>query len=238
MADGIYTTLTRQSGLMREMAMVANNVANASTTGYRAEGLIFSEHIKDTGIGHPSISMATGNAHVTRNVQGGLTQTNGTFDFAIEGEGYFQIEGPDGVLLTRAGAFMPNGEGDLVTPDGLRVLDAGGAPVFIPPDATDINLSSDGTLSSGDRLIAQLGLVTPVDPTAMVRTNGVSFNPGGEVEPVEDGRMLQGFTEGSNVDAVSEITRMIEVQHAYEMGQKFMEREDERMRSITQLIGR
>ena len=68
MSDGIYTTLTRQSGLMREMSMVANNVANASTTGYRAEGLIFSEHVKDLGEGQPSLSMATGNGHVTRSV--------------------------------------------------------------------------------------------------------------------------------------------------------------------------
>lgn len=238
MADGIYTTLTRQSGLMREMSLVANNVANASTTGYRAEGLIFAEHVKDLGPGHPSLSMATGSGHMTRSVQGAMTQTNGTFDFAIEGDGFFQIEGPDGLQLTRAGSFMPNEAGDLVTPEGLRVLDAGGAPIFIPPDVSGIHLSSDGTMSADGRLLGQIGLVQPVDPTELDRTNGVSFKPTGEIEPVEDGRILQGFLEGSNVDAVSEITRMIEVQHAYQMGQAFMEREDERMRSVTQLIGR
>jgi flagellar basal-body rod protein FlgF len=238
MADGIYTTLTRQSGLMREMSMVANNVANASTTGYRAEGLIFSEYVKDLGEGHPSLSMATGNGHMTRTVQGALGQTNGTYDLAIEGDGFFQIEGPDGLQLTRAGAFMPNDAGDLVTPEGLRVLDAGGAPIFIPPDVANVHISADGTISADGRLLAQIGLVMPVDPNSLDRTNGVSFKTDGDLEPVEDGRILQGFLEGSNVDAVSEISRMIQVQHAYQMGQAFMEREDERMRSVTQLIGR
>jgi flagellar basal-body rod protein FlgF len=238
MADGIYTTLTRQSGLMREMQMVANNVANASTTGYRAEALIFAEHVQALGPDMPSLSMATATGHMTRQLQGGLSQTGGSFDFAIEGEGFFQIQGPDGLRLTRAGAFMPNGQGDLVTPDGYPVLDAGGAPVFVPPDARDVYLASDGTLSAGGVPIALIGVVLPEDPLAMRRTDGVSFAPGGDVVPVENPRVLQGFLEGSNVDPVAEITRMIQVQRSYEMGQSFSEREDERMRSIMRLVGR
>ena len=125
-----------------------------------------------------------------------------------------------------------------MTPEGLRVLDAGGAPIFIPPDVSDVHISSDGTLSADGRLLAQIGLVMPEDINSLDRTNGVSFTTKGALEPVENGRVLQGFLEGSNVDAVSEISRMIQVQHAYQMGQGFMEREDERMRSVTQLIGR
>jgi len=101
-----------------------------------------------------------------------------------------------------------------------------------------VHISSDGTLSADGRLLAQIGLVMPEDINSLDRTNGVSFTTDGALEPVENGRVLQGFLEGSNVDAVSEISRMIQVQHAYQMGQGFMEREDERMRSVTQLIGR
>ncbi len=82
-----------------------------------------------------------------RCVQGPLTQTGGRFDFAIEGEGFFLIETPAGQQLTRAGAFTPSAEGELVTPDGHRVLDAGGAPIFVPPDATAISVAADGTMS-------------------------------------------------------------------------------------------
>ena len=160
-----YTTLTRQAGLLREMQSVANNIANASTTGFRREGVIFSEYVQRTGDGD-SVSMAAARARHADLSQGAIKQTNGDFDFAIEGDGFFLIETPEGDQLTRAGSFTPNDQGDLVTPDGYRLLDAGGAPVFVPPDAINVGLSPDGTLSADDRPIALLGAWRPIDPTA------------------------------------------------------------------------
>lgn len=225
-----YTTLTRQTGLLRELQVVANNIANAATTGYRQEGLIFSEFVKQTE-GGPSLSMARGNVRMTSMLQGPLAPTGGMLDLAIEGEGFFLIETPSGERLTRAGNFTLSAQGDLVTPDGFRVLDAGGAPVFIPPDATNIGLSPDGTLSDNGRPLAQIGLVRPVDGFAMVREDGVMFRADGEIEPVEEGRIHQGFLEGANVDPIGQVARMIEVQRAYEMGQSFLDSEHERVTS-------
>ncbi|GFE64411.1 flagellar hook-basal body complex protein [Litoreibacter roseus] len=236
MANSVYVALTRQSGLMKEMQVVANNVANAATTGYRSEGVIFAEHVKSAGRDQASISMASAEGHRTEMTQGKLSQTGGKFDLAIEGEGFFQIQTPAGVRLTRAGAFIPTPEGDLATPDGYRLLDQGGAPLFVPADAGDIAISSDGTLSADGAAIAQIGLVRPEDPTDLIREDGVRFRTEGELIPVEDTRILQGFLEGSNVDPVGEIARMIQVQRAYEMGQAFLEREDERLRSVASLI--
>ncbi|EAQ24198.1 flagellar hook-basal body complex protein [Roseovarius sp. 217] len=223
-----YTTLTRQSGLLRELQVVANNIANAATTGYRQEGLIFSEFVKRSE-GGPSLSMAQGNVRMTSTVQGPLRPTGGTLDLAIEGEGFFLIETPSGERLTRAGAFTLSAQGDLVTPDGFRVLDAGGAPVFVPPDAKSIGLSPDGTLSDNGRPLAQIGLVRPIDSLDVIREDGVLFRTNGGFEPVEDGRVLQGFLEGANVDPIGQIARMIEVQRAYEMGQSFLDSENERV---------
>ena len=138
-----YTTLTRQSGLRREMRIGANNIANTATSGYRQEGMVFSEYVMSID-GASSLSMGQGNVRNTSFDQGALTQTGGTFDFAIEGDGFFLIETPAGERLTRSGAFSPNADGDLVTMDGFRVLDAGGAPVFIPPGAADLAVSADG----------------------------------------------------------------------------------------------
>ena len=230
MENAGYVTLTRQSGLMREMQVVANNIANAATTGFRQEGLIFAEHVARTGSG-ASMSMASANVRHTSMIQGALTQTKGTLDFAIEGEGFFLVETPAGERLTRAGNFALSAEGDLVTNDGFRVLDAGGAPVFIPPDATDLNVSADGTVSTKGRPIAQIGLVRPSDPIDLIREDGVMFRTEGGIEPVEGARILQGSLEGANVDPVGQIARMIEVQRAYEMGQSFLEAEHERIRS-------
>jgi len=228
-----YTTISRQSGLWREMSIVANNIANSATTGYRQEGLIFSEYIKDSPDGR-SLSMGHGNVRNTSFVQGALTQTGGTLDFAIEGDGFFLIETPLGERLTRAGSFSANADGDLVTPDGLRVLDAGGAPLFIPPDAGNIAVSADGTLSANGRLLGQVGLVTPVDPRGMTREDGVMFVDDAGFEPSENARILQGFVENSNVDAISALARMIEVQRAYELGQSFLESENKRVKDALQ----
>ncbi|MFW8593756.1 flagellar hook-basal body complex protein [Cribrihabitans neustonicus] len=225
-----YATLSRQSGLMREMRVVANNIANSATTGYRQEGLIFSEYVQRTP-GQGSLSMARANIYNTSMEQGAMTQTGGTFDFAIEGDGFFMVETPQGERLTRSGAFSPNAEGDLVTMDGYRVLDAGRAPVFVPPDAGKIEVGSDGSLSAGGRLLGQLGLFKPVEQHQMVREDGVMFRVEGEIEESFDSKVLQGFLEGSNVNAISEVTRMIEVQRAYEMGQSFLDTEDQRIRN-------
>ena len=236
MEAGIYTTLTRQSGLMREMQVVAHNIANISTTGFRREGVIFSEYVQRMEDG-PSLSMATGNARHMDLRQAGLSETGGTFDFAIQGDGFFLVETPQGQSLTRAGSFMPNGEGELVNPDGHRLLDAGGAPIFVPPDVRGVALSKDGTLSGNGQPIALIGLWQPGDPLKMTHTGGTLF-ASETVVPAEDAKILQGFVEESNVNPISEIARMIEVQRAYEMGQGFLEKEDERMRGVIQTLGR
>jgi len=233
-----YTTLTRQAGLLREMQTVANNLANLSTTGFRKEGVIFAEHVKALDGKESSLSMATANVRLTMQQQGTLTQTNGNFDFAIEGDGFFMIETPKGQLLSRAGSFTPNAEGELVTPDGYRLLDGGGAPIFIPPDARSISVSADGTLSADGVPQTQISLFTPADPTDLTRQNGVRFSVKGDVEPVEGSSIMQGFIEDSNVNPVIEIARMIEVQHAYELGQSFMDKEDERIRGVLSTLGR
>lgn len=225
-----YVALARQSGLMKEMRVIANNIANANTTGFRQEGVIFAEYI-ERGDGLRDISMAQGTVRNTSLAQGALEQTGGTFDLAIEGPGYFLVQTPNGERLTRAGAFVPSNEGNLVTPDGHAVLDAGGAPVFIPPDALDLAISPDGTISTQGRPIGQIGVVEPNDPVRMVREGGVMFLSDAGVIPAENPRILQGFVESSNVDPILQVARMVEVQRAYEMGQSFMEREDERIRT-------
>lgn len=229
-----YAALTRQSGLMREMQLVANNIANSATGGYRQEGLVFSEYVNALPVG-PSLSMARAQAHYTSATQGALSQTNGAFDLAIEGEGFFLVETPLGVRLTRAGNFSPAADGNLVSADGFRVLDAGETPIFIPP-GTKISVSSDGTISSDGQPISQIAIVQPEDGTALIREDGVMFRSDSGVQVVESPRVTQGFLENSNVDPISQIARMITVQRAYELGQSFLEAEDQRIRNAVKSL--
>lgn len=225
-----YTTLSRQTGLKHEMALIANNIANANTAGYRQQGMIFSEYVRQ-GDGGASVAMSVGRVRQTSFEQGMLEQTGGTFDLAVEGEGFFLVQTPQGQRLTRAGAFSPSAEGTLVTPDGNPVLDEGGTPLFVPPGASDFAVTPDGTISAQGRPVGRVGVVRPIDPIDMVREGGVMFRTDGGFEPVETPRVKQGFLESSNVNPILQLSRMIEVQRAYELGQTFMDREDDRVRT-------
>lgn len=238
MENALYTTLNRQSGLMAEMRAVANNIANLSTTGFRKEGVIFAEHVADLGREEPSLSMATAEGRVVNLAQGTLVKTGGAFDLAIEGEGFFQIDTPDGPRLTRAGAFTPSAEGELVTAEGYRLLDLGAAPIFVPVDAGAVAVAPDGTVSAGGNPVAQIGLFQPADAMGLLHAGGTRFEAPGGIEPHDGGAIFQGFLENSNVDPMAEIARMIEVQRAYEMGQGFLDSEDQRIRAVLQTLGR
>ena len=238
MDNGIYAALTRQSGLMREMRVVANNIANANTTGFRREGVIFSEHLTPLDRRGDTLSMANARGRMVDLHQAVLNQTNGTFDVAIEGEGFFMISTPEGNRLTRAGAFMPSAEGELMNADGHRLLDDGGAPIIVPAGMGQIAIGPDGTLSAAGQPIARIGVFAQPPGEDLLHDGGTTFQFSAEPEPMEDARVRQGFLEDSNVDPVFEISRMIEVQRAYEMGQTFLDREDQRIRSIVSSINR
>jgi len=231
MDNAIYASLTRQSGLMREMRVVANNIANANTTGFRREGVIFAEHLTALDRQGGTLSMADARGRMLDLKQGVLTQTNNNLDLAIEGDGFFMVETPEGLRLTRAGAFTPGAEGELMNADGNRLLDEGQAPIILPAGAASVSIGADGTLSSNGLPFGRIGVFNPPEGETPTHQGGTLFSTTGVPEPAENPRIRQGFLEDSNVDPIMEITRMIEVQRAYELGQSFLDREDQRIRS-------
>jgi len=233
-----YTTIARQSGLMREMQLIANNIANMSTTGFRREGLAFAELVRTMPDGTPSLSMAFAHARMTSQLQGELMATGGDLDFAVEGAGFFLVENADGQRLTRAGHFLRGPDGELVTPQGHLLLDDGGGPILVPPDAGMLQMAPDGTLTGALGPIARVGLYLPEDPESLRREPGQLFSFQGLPLPAEEARVLHRHLEGSNVDPMLEVARMVAVQRAYELGQSFLEREDERIRGVVQTLGR
>ncbi len=235
MEAATYTALARQTGLMREMQIIANNMANSSTTGFRQEGIIFSEYVMESNQGD-YVAMPASRIGNSLYAQGEFKHTGGALDLAIEGDGFFLIETPEGERLSRAGSFSATAAGELVTHDGYPVLDTGGAPVFLPGNVMDLQVAADGTVSADGQPVGQIGVFAPVDQARMVREGGVVFRADEGWDPVENPMIKQGYVEDSNVNQVLQIARMIEVQRAYETGQKFLEREDERIRSAVKTI--
>jgi flagellar basal-body rod protein FlgF len=242
MAQTIHPALSRQSGLLREIEVLAHNVANASTTGYRAQGVVFAEHVRAGSRGGqgdaaaPSLSLGHAAGRLIDLTQGALKPTGGALDLGIEGDGFFQVRTEGGDRLTRAGALTQGPEGEILTLAGHALLDEGGAPLVLPGGAADIAVSPDGTVSADGEPVGRIALVRPVDPTRLTHAEGTLLDPGGAVVPADGARVAQGFLEASNVQPVAAMARLVEVQNAYQLGQGFMDREHERMRSLIALL--
>ncbi len=232
-----YVTLSRQTGLLKDLNVIANNLANMSTEGFRRESVAFTEVLKRLDVQGGSISQANASARFTDFSQAELHQTGGSFDFAIEGDGFFLVDTPEGPVLTRAGSFARSVEGELVTSDGNRVLGEGEAPLFFPADAEKIEVAADGTISADGQPVGQIALVTVEDASTLTRQGSGLFTAADGFIPAENASVFHGYVEKSNVDPVREITRMIEVQRSYEMGQSFLSTEDERMRQVIRVMG-
>ncbi|SEA56093.1 flagellar hook-basal body complex protein [Rubrimonas cliftonensis] len=232
-----YIGVTRMNGLADELRAIANNIANSSTAGYRAEALVFAEVLAEADVEGGAIAMSAPRAHYTLETGGAMKATGGDLDLAIDGEGYFQVTTPDGPRLTRAGAFTLSPEGEVLTPDGHLLLDQGGAPVNIPPGSGKIAIGPDGAVSADGAPVAQIGLFA-ADAGKMLRQDGVLFRIDGDPEPAQGAKVVQGFIEGSNVRPMVEMSRLIEVQRAYEAGQSILDMEDNRLRKAVETLGR
>lgn len=237
MDNSTYISLSRQSGLLKELSVIANNMANADTTGYKREGAIFTEYVKSVGSAHPSdnpresMSMGRLGAHVSHFESGELRRTGGSLDVAIDGEGFFLVETPQGERLSRAGHLMTDNEGTLINATGFAILDDAGGRVQIPQEVNLLAIAGDGTISADGVELGKLGIVTAV-PQDLSREGDNLWSAANGYVPVDDPQVIQGFLEDSNVQPVAEIARMIEVQRAYDAGQKLLEIENDRIKSV------
>lgn len=233
MTDAAVALLPRQMGLVSAVDMAANNIANASTPGYKAEGAIFAEHIARTGGGMPSLSMGHLAGHATNFTEGSLDQTNGTFDLAISGAGFFKVATDAGDRLTRAGVFTTDADGVIVDPNGFALLDQGGGDIQIPPDAVDVSIARDGTIAIDGEAFSDIGVH---ELTGEPQRAGSNYWISGGDALIEEPVVLQGFVERSNVSPVSEFAQLIATQREFEAGQTLTEQEHERLSALIAAI--
>jgi flagellar basal-body rod protein FlgF len=203
--------------LDKRLTTIADNVANTSTVGFRATGVKFEDIV--SGLGDKSVSFASAGDTYLSTQSGGLRETGNPLDFAIRGDAWFAIETPQGPIMTRDGRFTMLEGGDVVSVEGYPVLDAGGAPIQLNPLAGPPQVGADGTLHQNGQLVAAIGLFEFQPGLNFTRYGNSGVVPFGPPEPVIDrldAGVVQGFLEDSNVNPVLEITRLIQVQRAFE----------------------
>ncbi|MCC2111412.1 MAG: flagellar basal-body rod protein FlgF [Hyphomicrobiales bacterium] len=233
--------LSRQITLQHELDVIANNLANMNTTGFKGEALLFEEYLSPDAsmdsfmASDRDVSYVWDVATVRDFSQGAIFSTGNPFEVALNGEGFLVVETPDGERYTRNGAFVTNEFGELVTNDGYRVLGEGGGPIVVGIEDVDIAIAGDGTISTATGVIDRLRLVEFEDPQQLEKI-GNSLYAGESPRPAESTRVVQGAVEKSNVVPVVELSRMIEVTRTYDVVSRLMRQEDElRSRAIERL---
>jgi flagellar basal-body rod protein FlgF len=241
MDNTLYVGLSRQMTLRRELDIVANNIANADTTGFKTESLMVrTEPLAPAmTVGAPKPVKFVLDHGVARDYgQGTLHQTGGAFDLGIEGEGFFKISTAAGERYTRDGRFRMDDSGKLTTQDGKAVLDAGGGEIVIDPEKGPVQISPDGNVSQGDEQVGKLSVVKFDDMTSLQKAgdNLYSNTSNQQPQPAPESLIRQGTLEASNVRPIAEITRMMEVTRTYEsVAQMMSSASDLSSRSIDRL---
>ena len=172
--------------------------------------------------------------------QGGLVKTGASLDMAIEGQGFFQVQGPTGARFTRDGRFTTDPTGKLVTQGGLPVLDESGGEMVIDTEKGQVSVSQDGSMSQGSERVGKVGMFTFANAGALEKTGDNLYRNTSNLTPekAEAANLRQGHLESSNVKPIIEISRMVEVSRAYETTSKMIDSEAELSRRSIERLGR
>ena len=227
MQNALLIGLSRQMTLERQMDVIANNVANANTNGFKADHSLFEEFLnsnarEDNFVGADRRVSYVQDRGTYRDIgQGAMEATSNPLDMAIDGNAYFAVQANGGEMFTRDGKFTLNSTGQLVTSSGNLVLGTAGPITFQPTDH-DINVSPDGTITvlegtaKTDSIRGKIRMASFDDPTKLTKLGANLYSAGSATQqPDAKSTVRQGYIEKSNVNSVGEMTRMVEVMRSY-----------------------
>ncbi|MEM8914833.1 MAG: flagellar hook-basal body complex protein [Pseudomonadota bacterium] len=240
MENTIYPGMARQMVLSREMGLIANNMANLNTPAFKLNALLQTETVRTPESPRlqnaAPLSMVADMAVVRDTAQGSLRQTGNNLDIALQGEGYLVVGSNGGPRYTRNGHLALSADRQLVDINGLPVLDRDNQPIAIPDNAGDLAIAKDGTISGDAGQIAQIRVVQFTDEHGVVPLGGGLHVSNDLPEDATDTQILQGQLEESNVKAILEMTRLIDVTRSYTSIASFLKDEQERQRSAIQRL--
>lgn len=222
MNNALYVGLSRQLTLKRQLDVIANNIANSDTAGFKVESLQIGEDVQapqvQPGGGAAAPITFVHDIALSRDFrQGPLRQTGGPFDLGLQGAGFFEVQTAAGNRLTRDGRLALDGQGQIIDNSGNPVLSTGGSPIVIDPTKPTPQIAHDGTVSQAGQVIGKIGVFTVADRTGLTSIGGGLYDPGAQTPAADPNTVVQqGMIENANVDAIQQMTRMIAVSRAYE----------------------
>lgn len=240
MESPLYIGLSRQVALRRQLDVVANNIANMNTAGFRAERMMF-EAAMEPGGTKPTdrIAFTIDRGTYTDLRPGSFTETGNPYDVALDGDGWLTVETPDGPRYTRDGRMRRDADGQLVTANGHPLLDDNGQPIVIPAERSVLAVAADGVVSADDEMLARLGVVRFENPQALRQTGDLLFDAGAaEPLPAPETRLAQGKVERSNVQGIAEVSRMMDLSRDYQTMTRMMDEGQDLLRSAINRLGK
>lgn len=231
--------LSAQQVLRQRIDATANNLANLTTTGFKAERLIMRElsEAPARASGAPKDIAFVDAWALQRDFRAGPIQhTGNALDVAIESEGFFVVQTAQGEAYTRDGRFTLNSQGQMVTRSGDPVMGDGG-PITLDAEAGEVTITADGSIFQGEVAVGKLNVVAFNTPEALEKVGGNLWRATVDApRPPENLRLVPGAIEGSNVNAVEELTQMIQISRAYESISRMISQSDQlRSTSIEKL---
>ncbi len=243
MDNAILIGLSRQVTLKRQMDVIANNLANVNTAGYKSDSLQFEEFLgpiaRDEGMrgAMAQVSYVQDRGLVRDLSAGAFQQTGNDLDVAVSGDAWLVVQTPEGDRYTRNGQLKLSAAGQLVTGEGYPVM-GGAGPIVFGPRESNIAIASDGSISTSEGDKDRLRLVRLPNPSAITKEDATLFASSVPAQPAPEARVAQGMIEGSNVEGVVEMTRMIETVRAYSSISQTIDRADQLRRDAISQLGR
>lgn len=231
MENTLYIVLSRQLATTRQMDLIANNLANADTSGFKGEQMMFSEYVT-RAVDGGRISFVHDRALARDLREGQLKSTGAPLDVAIQGKGWFVVDTPAGDRYTRNGNFKIDRDGKLTTSSGEAVMGAGGAPIVFGRDDRSIVILDDGTVRADGNARGKLRIVSFENEHELRNAGTNLFTTGAAAQDVAQPKVLQGMIETSNVQPVVEMTQMITALRTFQGAQQMIENEHDRQRAV------
>lgn len=238
MQSSLYVSLSAQIALQRRIDTIANNVANSSTAGFRAEEVKFEQLISQTPL-EPTAFASSGETFLSRRT-GEFVRTDNPFDVAVNGEAWLAIQTPGGVAYTRDGRMKITGTGDLQTINGYPVLDAGGAPIVLNANAGPPQIARDGMITQNNKQVGALGLFSIPAQAKLTRFENSAVVPDQRAQAVIDfsrAGVSQGFIERANVNAVMEMTQLVMVSRSFDAVTNSMKQSEDSLKEAVRTLG-
>ncbi len=236
MQTAFNISLSAQMALDKRLTTIAENVANASTIGYRATGVSFESVMSKTA----NASYASTGADFISRAPGGLTKTDNPLDIAVNGDAWFAIRTPQGVAYTRDGRMKMLETGELQSINGYPILDAANAPITLDPTLGPPRIFNDGMISQGERQAGAIGLFQ-IDPAASLtrgpNSSVIPSRPATAVINFINNGVAQGHLENANVNPLLEINRLIFAHRTFEQTASAYDTMDNAQRNAVRTLG-